>query len=99
MGLNLIPSEENVVKLFSAPIYHTYGSIIADGRVPENGFRMSLALKCIRLTLAAAEAKAVASLVRDHFLEGVVQGEGDNDWSELTQICPRNAGLQTRVGR
>jgi 3-hydroxyisobutyrate dehydrogenase-like beta-hydroxyacid dehydrogenase len=84
--------------LFSAPIYHTYGSIIADGRVPADGFKMSLALKDIRLALAAADANTVpmpvASLVRDHFLEGIAQGEGDADWTGLARICARNAGLK-----
>jgi 3-hydroxyisobutyrate dehydrogenase-like beta-hydroxyacid dehydrogenase len=38
----------------------------------------------------------VASLVRDHFLEGVAQGEGDADWSGLARLCARSAGLPTR---
>jgi 3-hydroxyisobutyrate dehydrogenase-like beta-hydroxyacid dehydrogenase len=83
--------------LFSAPVYHTYGPIIADQRIPADGFKMSLGLKDISLALAAADAKAVpmpvASLVRDHFLEGVAQGEGDTDWSGLARLCARNAGL------
>jgi 3-hydroxyisobutyrate dehydrogenase-like beta-hydroxyacid dehydrogenase len=83
--------------LFSAPVYRTYGSIIADGTIPADGFKMSLALKDMRLALAAADARTVpmpvASLVRDHFLEGVAQGEGDTDWSGLARLCARSAGL------
>jgi 3-hydroxyisobutyrate dehydrogenase-like beta-hydroxyacid dehydrogenase len=87
--------------LFSAPIYQTYGSIIAEEKIPNGGFKMSLALKDMRLTLAAADAKTVpmpiASLLRDHLLEGVAQGEGDSDWSGLARLAARSAGLQTLV--
>jgi 3-hydroxyisobutyrate dehydrogenase-like beta-hydroxyacid dehydrogenase len=58
---------------------------------------MSLGLKDIRLTLAAADATAVpmpvASLVRDHLLAGVAQGKGDSDWSALAWLCAKDAGL------
>ena len=83
--------------LFSAPVYRTYGSIIADDKKPTDGFKMSLGLKDMRLALAAADALAVpmpvASLVRDHFIEGVAQGEGDADWSGLARLAARRAGL------
>ncbi len=83
--------------LFSAPVYRTYGAIIAEDKNPADGFKMSLGLKDIRLALAAADAKAVpmpvASLVRDHFIEGVAQGEGDADWSGLARLAARRAGL------
>jgi 3-hydroxyisobutyrate dehydrogenase-like beta-hydroxyacid dehydrogenase len=83
--------------LFSAPVYRTYGPIIAEEKKPTDGFKMSLGLKDIRLTLAAADAwtvpMPVASLVRDHFIEGVAQGEGDADWSNLARLAARRAGL------
>src|ERR1700704_71062 len=83
--------------LFSAPLYKTYGSIIVDEKYSTDGFKMSLALKDMRLALAAADARTVpmpaASLVRDHLLEGVAQGQGDSDWSNLARLCARNAGL------
>ena len=87
--------------MFSAPVYQTYGSIIAEEKIPSGGFKMSLALKDMRLPLAAADTKTVpmpiASLVRDHLLEGVAQGEGDSDWSGLARLSARSAGLQTLV--
>ena len=87
--------------LFSAPVYRTYAPMIAEARAPADGFKMSLGLKDMRLALAAADAKAVpmpvASLIHDHFLEGVAQGEGDADWSWLAQLCARSAGLETRT--
>jgi 3-hydroxyisobutyrate dehydrogenase-like beta-hydroxyacid dehydrogenase len=83
--------------LFSAPVYRTYGPIIAAGSVPANGFRTSLALKDMRLALAAADASAVpmpvASLIRDHLIEAVAQGEGNADWSKLARLAARRAGL------
>ena len=83
--------------LFSAPVYRTYGAIIADDKNPTDGFKMSLGLKDIRLALAAADVRAVpmpvASLVRDHFIEGVAQGQGDADWSGLARLAARRAGL------
>src|ERR1700716_3657703 len=67
--------------LFSKPVYRTYGSIIAEQKNPADGFKMSLGLKDMRLALAVADATTVpmpvASLVRDHFMEGVAQGGGE----------------------
>ena len=40
--------------LFAAPVYRTYGSMIVDEKFQPAGFKMSLALKDIRLALAAA---------------------------------------------
>ena len=83
--------------LFSAPVYRTYGTLIADENYEPAGFKMALGLKDIRLILAAAEAleapMPVASLVRDHFLAGVAQGQGDRDWSGVAGLAARNAGL------
>src|SRR3984893_9752971 len=82
--------------LFSAPVYRTYGPIIADEKKPTDGFKMPLGLKDMRLVLAAADARAVpmpvASLVRDHFIEGVARGEGDADWSGLARLGARRGG-------
>jgi 3-hydroxyisobutyrate dehydrogenase-like beta-hydroxyacid dehydrogenase len=83
--------------LFSAPVYKTYGALIADEKYEPAGFKMSLGLKDVRLALAAADAQAVpmpvASLVHDHFLAGVAQGQGDSDWSALARLAAKNAGL------
>ena len=82
--------------LFSAPVYKTYGAIIANEQYEPAGFKMALGLKDIRLALAAADAMArpmpVASLVHYHFLTGVARG-GDSDWSGIARLCAENAGL------
>jgi 3-hydroxyisobutyrate dehydrogenase-like beta-hydroxyacid dehydrogenase len=87
----------NSVPVRISPLYHTYGAIIADEKYEPVGFKLSLALKDMRLALAVADATTVpmptASLVHDHCLAGVAQGEGEADWSGLARICARNAGL------
>ena len=59
---------------------------------------MPLAMKNIRSALAAAEARSVpmpvASLVRDHLIEGIAcEGTGFG-WAGLTWAVGENAGLQ-----
>src|SRR5262245_11750428 len=57
---------------FTAPIYETYGGLIADQKFEPAGFAAPLGEKDIRLTVAAAESHRVpmplASLLRDRFL-------------------------------
>lgn len=83
--------------LFNAPVYKTYGRLIAEDKFEPVGFRMKLGLKDVRLVLAAAEAVAApmpaASLVRDHLLSGIAQGGEDADWSSFARVVARNAGL------
>jgi len=35
----------------------------------------------------------IASLIRDHFLSGLAQGESARDWAALARTNARNAGL------
>jgi 3-hydroxyisobutyrate dehydrogenase-like beta-hydroxyacid dehydrogenase len=83
--------------LFAAPVYKTYGGLIADEKYEPAGFAMPLGLKDIRLALAAAEGLSVplptASLVRDNFISGLAQGQHDLDWSALAAILAKRAGL------
>ena len=82
--------------LFAAPVYKNYGALIADRRYEPAGFRLELGLKDVRLALAAGESARtpmpVASLLRDHLLEAVAQGDGDRDWSALAEVSRRHAG-------
>jgi 3-hydroxyisobutyrate dehydrogenase-like beta-hydroxyacid dehydrogenase len=83
--------------LFSAPVYKTYGGIIADERFHPAGFRMRLGLKDIRLVLAAAEAVDApmpsASLIRDAVLASIGRGMEELDWSSIARHAAQNAGL------
>jgi 3-hydroxyisobutyrate dehydrogenase-like beta-hydroxyacid dehydrogenase len=83
--------------LFSAPVYKTYGGIIADESFEPAGFRMRLGLKDIRLVLAAAEARDMpmpsASLIRDTVLAAIGRGMENLDWSSIARLAAENAGL------
>ncbi len=83
--------------LFTAPVYRTYGAMIASERFQPVGFKLLLGLKDNRLVLAAAEDAAVpmpmASLVHDQFLAAIAQGLSDADWSAIARVSARNAGL------
>ena len=82
--------------LFSAPVYRTYGGIIAEERYAPPGFKARLGFKDIHLTLEAAEAlqvpMPVASLLRDRFLTLLATGAADLDWSALAALASRDAG-------
>ena len=73
--------------LFSAPIYKTYGKLIADQKFEPPGFKLTLGMKDNELVLAAAEDARVpmpmASLVHDHFVTAMAAGLADADWSAL----------------
>lgn len=85
--------------LFNAPIYRTYGSIIAAGKYEPVGFRLALGLKDVRLALEASENVAVpmpvASVLRDRFLTGVANGMSDTDWSSIARLAAESAGLKS----
>jgi hypothetical protein len=38
----------------------------------------------------------LASLVHDHLLSALAQGQGEMDWSSMTQVIARNAGLPSK---
>jgi 3-hydroxyisobutyrate dehydrogenase-like beta-hydroxyacid dehydrogenase len=83
--------------LFSAPAYETYGGLIAREEFEPAGFAARLGIKDIRLVLAAAEELEVplpiASLLRDRFLALLASGGGDLDWSAISTLAQRDAGL------
>ena len=82
--------------LFDAPVYKTYGNLIAEGKFEPAGFAAPLGQKDIRLTLAAAENMRVplplASLLRDRFLSLLAHGGDKLDWSAIGQLAARDAG-------
>ena len=82
--------------LFSAPIYKTYGALIADRKFLPAGFAASLGQKDIRLALAAAEELRVplplASLLRDRFLTLMAHGGDELDWSAIGGLAAKDAG-------
>jgi 3-hydroxyisobutyrate dehydrogenase-like beta-hydroxyacid dehydrogenase len=83
--------------LFAAPAFKIYSEIINNRRFEPAGFKMTLGLKDVGLALEASRALQtplpLASLVRDHFLEGLAAGLADKDWAALSAIVRRKAGL------
>jgi 3-hydroxyisobutyrate dehydrogenase-like beta-hydroxyacid dehydrogenase len=82
--------------LFGAPVYKTYGRLIAERKFEPAGFAAPLGQKDIRLTLAAAEELRVplplASLLRDRFLTLLAYGGDKLDWSAIGQLAANDAG-------
>lgn len=84
--------------LFNCPAYRNYGAIIAERRFKPAGATLSgVGLKDCKLALDAAEKAEVplpfASVMRDHYLEGMATGMGDWDWSALAVVAEHHAGV------
>ncbi|MGA2196055.1 MAG: NAD(P)-dependent oxidoreductase [Bryobacteraceae bacterium] len=84
--------------LFGSPVYANYGSLIAGGKFEPAGFALRLGLKDARLVLEAAEELAapmpLASLIRDSLLSAMAHGQADLDWSSVTRVAARSAGIE-----
>jgi 3-hydroxyisobutyrate dehydrogenase-like beta-hydroxyacid dehydrogenase len=77
--------------LFNAPVYKTYGALIADRKFEPAGFSAVLGHKDIGLVLAAADELRVplafASVLRDRFLTLLAQGGDQLDWSAIASLA------------
>jgi 3-hydroxyisobutyrate dehydrogenase-like beta-hydroxyacid dehydrogenase len=84
--------------LFSAPVYKTYGGLIADSRYEPAGFKLRLGLKDVRLMQAAADSAEVPmpvlSVIHDNAVSAIARGMEDLDWSSLARLAAENAGLK-----
>lgn len=82
--------------LFGAPIYKTYGTLLADAKFEPAGFAAPLGLKDIELALAAGQELRVplpiASLLRDRFLTLLANGGDNLDWSAIGGLAAKDAG-------
>ena len=83
--------------LFGSPIIANYGRTIAEEQFEPAGFALRLGFKDARLLLAAAEECAspmpLGSLIHDRLLSALAHGQGEMDWSSVTKVAARNAGL------
>jgi 3-hydroxyisobutyrate dehydrogenase-like beta-hydroxyacid dehydrogenase len=83
--------------LFSAPLYRTYGTLIAERKFSPPGFAAPLGHKDVRLLLAAGESLRVpmplGSLLNDRFVRLLAQGGERLDWSAIGQLPADDAGL------
>jgi 3-hydroxyisobutyrate dehydrogenase-like beta-hydroxyacid dehydrogenase len=84
-------------ELWGSPVYANYGQAMVDRKFDaDGGFGLALGLKDVRLALELAQEVAapmpVASLVRDHFLSAIANGQAEMDWSSLALVLERGAG-------
>jgi 3-hydroxyisobutyrate dehydrogenase-like beta-hydroxyacid dehydrogenase len=83
--------------LFNAPVYKTYGGIIADKKFEPAGFVAPLGFKDNRLVLEAAQSLRVplpmASLIYNRFLTLLAHGGDKLDWSAISLGSAEDAGL------
>jgi 3-hydroxyisobutyrate dehydrogenase-like beta-hydroxyacid dehydrogenase len=87
--------------LFGAPVYKTYGGIIAREEFSPAGFAAALGAKDVRLVLAAGESLAVplpiASLLRDRFLTLLANGGEELDWAAVGALPAWQAGGRSPI--
>jgi len=85
-------------ELFQSPVYKNYGTTIADANFEPAGFALKLGLKDVRQLLQATYDLGVpmpfASVVRDHLLSAIANGQESLDWSSVSQVVARSAGLE-----
>lgn len=81
--------------LYPAPVYRSYGALIADRKFEPAAFAAKLGYKDVRLALSAAENLRVpmplASLLHDRFLRLLAQGDENLDWSALGRLAADDA--------
>lgn len=82
--------------LFDAPVYRTYGGLVARREFEPAGFVATGGLKDVRLALEAGDGLQVplpiASLLRDRFLTLLATGGGQLDWSAIGALSDWEAG-------
>ena len=91
------PQAAHLVKLSgNAPVYKTYGELLAQGKFEPAGFAAPLGLKDLKLVLAAGEMLQVplpvASLLRDRFLRLLAEGGEKLDWAAIGNLAAKDAG-------
>ena len=83
--------------LFNAPVYKTYGALIAGGNFAPAGFAAPLGHKDIHLVMTAAEDLRVplplADLLHNRFLTLFAHGGEQLDWSAIGRLAALDAGI------
>jgi len=89
--------------LFPAPVYRTYGALLAERKFQPAGFAVPLGHKDVRLLLEAAQSlhvpMPIANLLNDRFHRLIAQGEAELDWSAIGELAAEDAGLRPRASR
>jgi 3-hydroxyisobutyrate dehydrogenase-like beta-hydroxyacid dehydrogenase len=88
-----------VGSIFDVPIYRIYSGLVSSGKFEPPGFDLVLGLKDAKLALDAGEKVNVpllfASILRDNYLDAIAHGDGAKDWSAISRVAARRAGLET----
>ncbi len=83
--------------LFAAPIYKTYGALIASERYSPAGFAAPLGAKDVGLALSAAQelgaSMPLGTLLRDRFARLLKEGGETLDWAAIAKLSADDAGL------
>jgi 3-hydroxyisobutyrate dehydrogenase-like beta-hydroxyacid dehydrogenase len=83
--------------LFSAPVYRTYGDILAHERFEPAGFAAPLGLKDMNLADSAALASKVSmpvlAVLRMQLLTAIARHGEKVDWSAVAKVVDENSGL------
>jgi 3-hydroxyisobutyrate dehydrogenase-like beta-hydroxyacid dehydrogenase len=91
-----------VGSIFDVPVYRIYSGLISSGKFEPPGFDLVLGLKDAKLALDAGEAAHVplpfASVLRDNYLDALAHGDAAKDWSSVSQVAARRAGLEGKGG-
>ena len=87
-----------VGSIFDVPVYRIYAGLIGSGKFEPPGFDLRLGLKDAKLALAAGEEVNVplpfASVLRDNYLDAIAPGDESKDWSAMSRVAARRAGLE-----
>jgi 3-hydroxyisobutyrate dehydrogenase-like beta-hydroxyacid dehydrogenase len=82
--------------LFGAPVYHTYGDLLVEGRFRPAGFAAPLGLKDMNMVDAAASRSCVPmpvlGVIRDHLRTLIAQEGEDVDWAGIALAVRHSAG-------
>ncbi len=83
--------------LFTAPVHHNYGKLLADRAVRPAGFAAPLGQKDLGLVQQAAETLSVpmpfAGILRERFLALAARGDKDIDWAAIGLEAARQAAV------
>jgi 3-hydroxyisobutyrate dehydrogenase-like beta-hydroxyacid dehydrogenase len=83
--------------LFASRVHQGYGGLILGRHFEPAGFEMVLGLKDADLARSAAKelqmTMPLADLAHDHFTQGIESGMGEKDWSAISDVIAKNAGL------
>ncbi len=87
-----------VGSIFDVPVYRIYAGLITSGNFEPPGFDLLLGLKDAKLALAAGEEVNLplpfASILRDNYLDAIAHGDEKKDWSAVSRVAARRAGLE-----